>query len=310
MKKINTFILTGFLGSGKTTLLNKLLHEFKGENNIVIENEFGKINVDKNLITSHYDAIHEITNGCICCSNEGELLNLLSRIAFTGNRPDNIFVECTGIADVNKISAIFKMADFPEVYDLRPIICLIDCSSILRFINDQLEVSIQIIGSDWLCLNRDEEMELNKVQELEETLLSINPYAKIKSQDLITKHSLMQEIIIERDFNQEVISKENPHKINNILFEEEELCDLSILNQVLTSIKYFYSDTFYRIKGYVIDTDRKIHLIQYTPGSFKISPSNHQKEKSQIVFIGKALERKGIDRLMRSCFNKKIITTI
>ena len=61
--KINVFILTGFLGAGKTTLLNFLLKQFEGERNVVIENEFGKANIDAQLIDKKYDAVFELTNG-------------------------------------------------------------------------------------------------------------------------------------------------------------------------------------------------------------------------------------------------------
>ena len=73
-KKINVYIITGFLGSGKTTLLNNLLQQFGNEKNVVIENEFGKINIDATLVNGAYEAVYELTNGCICCSINNQLL--------------------------------------------------------------------------------------------------------------------------------------------------------------------------------------------------------------------------------------------
>jgi G3E family GTPase len=307
VKKINTFILTGFLGSGKTTLLNSLLSQVKEKDNIVIENEFGKVNIDKELISEHYDSIHELSNGCICCSGAGELITLISQIGFTGKKPDNLFVECTGIADVNKVSAVFKMADFPDVYDLRPIICVIDVSTINRFINDVFETITQIIGSDCLVLNRQVKLNNTELQSLHKLLNEINPYALIYDQNEITIRDLEKSLIQEQNIIPQLpVQITNPHKIKSILYEIVEPCNEVILRQVFTSIRYFYGDTFYRIKGWVVKDDGGVLEIQFTPGSLSIKTSSFVIDKTQLVFIGKNIERKSIERIMRPCFNQKI----
>ena len=62
-KRINVYIITGFLGAGKTTLLNHLLKQFQLSRNVVIENEFGKINIDATLVNENYESVFELTNG-------------------------------------------------------------------------------------------------------------------------------------------------------------------------------------------------------------------------------------------------------
>ncbi|MGH8690359.1 MAG: CobW family GTP-binding protein, partial [Burkholderiales bacterium] len=66
-------ILTGFLGSGKTTLLNRILKEDHGRRIAVIENEFGEVGVDNDIIESGDEQIVEMNNGCICCTVRGDL---------------------------------------------------------------------------------------------------------------------------------------------------------------------------------------------------------------------------------------------
>ena len=71
-------LLTGFLGSGKTTLINYLLENNHNEKIMIIENEFGPVNLDSNLLTPNHDIqIVEMTNGCICCTVQGELTKAL-----------------------------------------------------------------------------------------------------------------------------------------------------------------------------------------------------------------------------------------
>ena len=67
-------ILTGFLGSGKTTLLNRILKEDHGHKIAVIENEFGEVGVDSEIIEKSEEQIVEMNNGCICCTVRGDLI--------------------------------------------------------------------------------------------------------------------------------------------------------------------------------------------------------------------------------------------
>src|SRR5688500_18154199 len=73
-------ILTGFLGSGKTTLLNRILKEDHGHRIAVIENEFGEIGVDNDIIETGDEQIVEMNNGCICCTVRGDLIRILGTL--------------------------------------------------------------------------------------------------------------------------------------------------------------------------------------------------------------------------------------
>jgi G3E family GTPase len=79
-KPIPVTILTGFLGSGKTTLLNRILSERHGEKIAVIENEFGEVGIDNELLLSGDEQIIEMNNGCICCTVRGDLIRILNKI--------------------------------------------------------------------------------------------------------------------------------------------------------------------------------------------------------------------------------------
>ena len=74
-------IVTGFLGSGKTTLLNRILTERHGEKIAVIENEFGEVGIDNELLLSGEEQIVEMNNGCICCTVRGDLIRILRELA-------------------------------------------------------------------------------------------------------------------------------------------------------------------------------------------------------------------------------------
>ena len=100
-------VITGFLGSGKTTLLNRILQGNHGKKVAVIENEFGEVGIDDELLRQRgnkgntaYRADEEnieMNNGCICCTVRGDLINILTKLS--RKTLDLVIIETTGLAD-------------------------------------------------------------------------------------------------------------------------------------------------------------------------------------------------------------------
>ena len=88
--RIPVTVLTGFLGSGKTTLLNRILTESHGQRIAVIENEFGDIGVDQELVINAEEEIFEMNNGCICCTVRGDLVRILGNLITRRDKFDRI----------------------------------------------------------------------------------------------------------------------------------------------------------------------------------------------------------------------------
>ena len=93
-------VITGFLGSGKTTLLNWILSENHGKKIAVIENEFGEIGIDDELVSQNLETkeeIFEMNNGCICCTVRGDLIRILGRLLKRKNKLDGMYL-CTYVS--------------------------------------------------------------------------------------------------------------------------------------------------------------------------------------------------------------------
>ena len=90
-------VLTGFLGAGKTTLLNHILSNQQGLRSAVLVNEFGEVGIDNELVVATSDQMVELSNGCICCSINGELQEAVHRVLERPEPLDLIVVETTGL---------------------------------------------------------------------------------------------------------------------------------------------------------------------------------------------------------------------
>ena len=110
---IKVDVISGFLGAGKTTLIKKLFEsKFKGEKVVIIENEFGDINIDTNFLKDSGVKIKEINAGCICCSLVGDFETSIKELINTYS-PDRIIIEPSGVGKLSDIvNAIEKVKGF------------------------------------------------------------------------------------------------------------------------------------------------------------------------------------------------------
>ena len=262
--KISVYIITGFLGSGKTTVLNHLLSQFANKKNVVIENEFGKINIDATLVNGAFESVYELTNGCICCSINNQLLQTLSEICGLEQKPQNLFLETTGIADAGEVAATFKNLYIEKTFDLKKINCCLDAVNMELYEKSNIEIHKQIVASDLILINKTEVAELENIVNVKELVKTINPFAEIVLSEKGNFDSrLLNTKRIKNSVAPTTFSKnETAHKIKTLLFETDNNFDIQRLKYELFRSLYLYYNQIFRIKGYVLNEKKEVFLVQ------------------------------------------------
>jgi G3E family GTPase len=178
--RIPVTVLTGFLGSGKTTLLNRILTESHGQRIAVIENEFGEIGVDYDLVINAEEEIFEMNNGCICCTVRGDLIRILGNLISRRDKFDRIVLETTGLANPGPVAQTFFVDEnVRQEFALDGIVTLVDVHHFEQQLMDSEETRTQVAFADVIVLNKTDLASPAQLDEVERRVRSINALARI-----------------------------------------------------------------------------------------------------------------------------------
>ncbi len=179
-------VITGFLGSGKTTLLNQLLRDRSLQNTAIIINEFGDVGIDHLLVETADEGIIELSDGCLCCTVRGDLVDtliqLLERVDVDGHSSiERIIVETTGLADpVPILHVIMAHPLLVERIRLDGVIVLLDAVNGDSTLDNHPEAVKQVAMADRIVVSKSE-LQADKltVDKLVARAGEINPAALI-----------------------------------------------------------------------------------------------------------------------------------
>lgn len=186
MALIPVTILTGFLGSGKTTLLKHILNDQHGMKIAVIENEFGEENIDNEiLIQDSNEQIVQMSNGCVCCTIRGDLVEALNQLWAQRKKKqiqfDRVVIETTGIANPGPVAQTFFMDDdVAEHYVLDAVVTLVDAKHGQTQLDQFEEAQSQVGFADQIFITKTDLVWPKDTSALRNRIVHMNPKAAIK----------------------------------------------------------------------------------------------------------------------------------
>lgn len=275
-------VVSGFLGSGKTTLIKHMLESIENEKVVIIENEFGQIGIDGDLISKSGIDVLELQNGCICCSIKLNFRDTLLDIIEKFN-PDRILIEPTGIGLLSEIISMIENLKLKNTLSINSLITVVDGLNYFDYIDnfgdffeDQIKNASILMISKTQLIGKDE---LNKV---ELSLKNLNKKANIinKDWDKIPFDNFFEKLdllnckisddirtLIKKDISEDMKNIESISKIPNEIYTVESL------EHILSSLNNEKLGKIIRCKGFV-NNDEGILEFNYINGNYTIASTN------------------------------------
>ncbi|KON08383.1 GTP-binding protein [Clostridium botulinum] len=307
MIKVN--LISGFLGAGKTTLIKKVLENVKEEKIVIIENEFGEVAIDGDLIKKEGFDVFELRSGCICCMMKQDFEDSLQKV-IEEYKPDRIIIEPTGISSLSQLLDILEKDNLKDKININRVITVVDSTSYLEekdafgeFYMDQVE------NAEILIVSKTQMVDKSTLKKVKESLRECNKKASIKT---LAFEEFNKEYIlnfldedssrdIKRDSVEVMISTEDGFESlgvkTNKIFEIREINE--IVSKLFTGK---YGDVI-RIKGF-LKGEKEIIQINCTKKVHNIETVEDSKE-IKICIIGQDLRKRKIQFLFKEKYNIK-----
>ena len=228
-EKTPVTIVTGFLGSGKTTLVNYILKAQHGWKICVVENEFGEVQIDGDLVNENIASREDIItmdNGCVCCSVRGDLVRTFGMLVARRKDFDAIIIETTGLADPSPICFTFSSnALIQDNFRIDSVVCLVDAKHIDIHLDDVKpddsinEAEHQIAFADRIVLNKIDLVTSQELSDVEDRIKSMNSFATLVRTE--RSKAPLDQILGIGSFSLDKCVEINPEGMSDIKAEDE-----------------------------------------------------------------------------------------
>jgi G3E family GTPase len=304
-------IIAGFLGSGKTTLLNHILANNEGLKAAVIVNEIGEIGIDGDLIIATDNDMVELSNGCICCSINTDLIDAVFRVLERKHDIEYLVVETTGLADPLPVVLTFLRSEFRDVIRVDSIVTVADAESFSLDLFDSVAARNQLRYADTILLNKSDLATTERLSAVEERIGTVRDRARIVRTTrcrvplpLILGVSLFQpDRFIPADACSDHDHSHTGHLLNDgfdaISFEIDKPFAVHKFQQFLEQL----SISVFRGKGLLwLDASDKRYVFHLVGQRFTLDEDRSlAPARNKLVLIGRNLDRDQLRYQLEAC---------
>jgi len=307
VSRVPVTLVTGFLGAGKTTLLNHVLGEARARRIAVVENDFGDINIDSELLEPSPDALFELTEGCVCCSVRADLVDVFSQLEA---RPlDHVIIETSGLADPAPVLTLFDTSRFRS-FRLASVVTVVDAGNLAAALEASDTAARQIAQADLLVLNKADQVSQPEAASLKAKLRRLNPLAhyawtvrgRVPAPDVLDLNGID---IADRDLDERVDAHEHDDEIRAISVELDGDIDVAALDVWLGQLLDRHGSNLLRMKGVLaVPGEPKRFVFQAVRRTVDLAPQRPwglDPRRSRLVFIGRGLPAKTLREGFAAC---------
>ena len=344
-ERIPITLLTGFLGAGKTTLVNRLLSAPDAGKIAVIVNEFGEIGIDGDLIARATEDMLELTNGCICCAAQGDLMDGLNRlylrkIGLAEPRVDfdKIVIETTGIADPSPLARLFYTdMKLDLTFRLDAVLTVVDLKHVTGQIARSPEAQKQIAIADKLIFNKRDLVDDDEFTDAVAAVEQLSPFSvkEVTAHGALPVDRLLDLDLFEPKRRDDMVgawigadrpdaaehgADEHAHDdhvhtpgVGAVCLQTREPLEWNALLRFFLDLTEEKGEDLFRVKGMVhFQNVQKPVIIQGVQATF--SPPTYAEAwprgevATRIVVIGRDLDRASMEARFAACVAKRETT--
>ena len=299
-------VISGFLGSGKTTLLNQILQNCENLKVAVLVNEFGDINIDSQLLVSIDEDLIELSNGCICCTINADLVDAVYRVLERSDKIDYLVVETTGVADPLPIILTFLGSDLKHMTRLDSVITVVDSETFTPEHFESTAALNQIVYGDIILLNKVDLVYSRTVQKLERFIRDLKPQARIL--ETVRSQAPLSLILDVGVLESDRYKHQKKHHHHSDHLENDGFVSISFKSIHPFSIKKFQefldnlSPNVFRGKGILWFRESYVrHIFQLSGKRCGLETDQKCPNGNQLILIGRDLDQETIQERLRDC---------
>ena len=307
-------ILSGFLGSGKTTLLNQILKSAGGLRIAVMINDFGDVNIDKDLVVGQSGDVLELSGGCMCCTIREDLLTSALELLRSGRIFDYLIVETSGLADPGVVAQTFLTPGLEESFRLDAVVTVVDSANIEIWLEQNDTAREQIRCADLLVVNKLDLVSPEDSDRINSRLVEINDHVRaLPAINGIVPIKLLLDIdahraAVDHDADHRDDQHDHQHhhhtlhgEVLSVSFADDIELDYDKFDRFVQSLP----DSVYRAKGTVAIQGLNRRVIFHRVGGRNIldqgAPWDDQQRGCRAVLLGKDFDGDKLVALLRDC---------